>query len=85
MQPDSFGYVAAILTTIAFLPQLLRTFITKSANDVSLLLLILFIIGLLFWIIYALQSNALPVLIANVITLVLNLSILSLKLIYRNG
>ena len=83
MQPDFFGYIAAILTTIAFLPQLFRTFITKSADDVSLLMLILFIIGLLFWIIYAIKTNSLPVLIANLVTIVLNLSILILKIIYR--
>tara|TARA_B100001250_G_C19688150_1_gene739020 strand:- start:173 stop:430 length:258 start_codon:yes stop_codon:yes gene_type:complete len=84
MNSDFFGFSAAFLTTIAFLPQLLRTYKTKSAEDVSILMLLMFIVGLLFWIIYAVQVNALPVLIANVVTLILNASILILKLMYRN-
>ncbi len=81
--PETFGYVAAILTTIAFLPQLIRTFKTKSAGDVSLVMLVFFIIGLLFWIIYGWQTKSFPVLIANIITLMLNCSILLLKLFYQ--
>ena len=44
---DLFGFLAALLTTIAFLPQLYKTWKTKSANDVSLIMLILFITGLI--------------------------------------
>ncbi|WP_320667841.1 SemiSWEET transporter [Prochlorococcus sp. MIT 1307] len=80
---ELYGYIAALLTTIAFLPQLIRTFRTKSADDVSLLMLVIFIIGLLFWILYGWQSKAFPVLIANLVTLILNCSILLLKLVYR--
>ena len=45
-------------------------------------MLFVFIVGLIFWIIYALRINSLPVLIANIITLILNLTILILKLEY---
>ena len=48
---DLFGFSAAMLTTIAFLPQLYKTWETKSADDVSLVMLILFITGLICWII----------------------------------
>ena len=44
---DLFGFSAALLTTIAFLPQLYKTWETKSADDVSLVMLILFITGLI--------------------------------------
>ena len=80
--PDTFGFIAAALTTIAFLPQVLKTWRTKSAYDVSTVMLITFITGLLFWIIYAIQTKSIPVLIANIITLIFNLTILILKLIY---
>ena len=79
---NNFGFIAAFLTTIAFLPQVIKTIKSKKAEDVSLVMLITFITGLLFWIIYAIQTKALPVLIANIITLILNMVILSLKLIY---
>ena len=84
MDTDSYGFIAAFLTTIAFLPQVVRTYTTKSAEDVSIVMLLMFIVGLLFWIIYAVKVNSLPVLIANVVTLILNTSILILKLNYRN-
>ncbi len=80
---DLFGFLAALLTTIAFLPQLYKTWKTKSAEDVSLIMLILFIVGLLCWIIYGLKINSIPILIANMITFIFNLSILILKITYR--
>ncbi len=82
--PDVFGFLAAVLTTIAFLPQVLKTWRTKSAEDVSIVMLVMFITGLLFWIVYAIHINSLPVLIANIITFGLNVIILLLKLIFRN-
>ena len=42
---EFFGYFAAILTTLAFLPQLIKTFKTKKAEDVSLITLIMFLTG----------------------------------------
>ena len=80
---ETYGYIAALLTTIAFLPQLIKTFKTKSANDVSLVMLIMFMTGLVFWIIYGWKANAIPVLLANITTLILNSSILILKLLYK--
>ncbi len=82
MSTDLYGFVAAFLTTIAFLPQVLRTYKTKSADDVSILMLLMFISGLCFWIIYGSKLHSLPVVIANTITLILNSSILAMKLAY---
>ena len=82
---DLFGYSAALLTTIAFLPQLYKTWKTKSAGDVSLIMLILFITGLICWIIYGIKINSIPILIANIVTFIFNSSILVLKIIYRNA
>ena len=70
---EFFGYIAAILTTVAFLPQLIKTLKTKKAEDVSLVTLIMFISGLVSWIIYGYKISSLPILIANIITLILNL------------
>ena len=82
---DFFGFLAAFLTTIAFLPQLYKTWKTKSADDVSLFMLILFITGLICWIIYGIKINSIPILIANIITFIFNFSILILKIIYRKA
>ena len=80
---DLFGLLAALLTTIAFLPQLYKIWQTKSADDVSLIMLILFLIGLICWIIYGLKINSIPILVANVITFIFNSSILILKITYN--
>ena len=72
---EFFGYFAAILTTLAFLPQLIKTFNTKKAEDVSLITLIMFLTGVLSWIIYGYKISSTPILIANLITFILNLLI----------
>ncbi len=82
-QPDLFGFVAAILTTIAFLPQLIKTWKEKSAKNVSTSMLILFICGVFLWIIYGWETHSKPVIIANIITFILNSIILFLKLFYE--
>jgi len=74
------GYVAATLTTISFLPQLIRVVKLRSARDISLGMFLIFSVGTLFWLIYGLLSHSLPVSIANAITLALSVSILVLKL-----
>ena len=80
---DLFGFSAAFLTTIAFLPQLYKTWQTKSAEDVSLIMLILFITGLICWIIYGSKIHSTPILVANVVTFIFNFLILILKISYR--
>ena len=72
MNIDIFGYFAAILTTAAFLPQLIKTLKTKKADDVSLTTLVMFIIGVLSWIIYGYTISSKPILIANLISFILN-------------
>ena len=82
---EFFGYIAAILTTAAFLPQLIKTLKTKKAEDVSLVTLIMFICGVVCWIIYGYKISSLPILIANIITLILNLFILISKIYYSRN
>ncbi len=77
---EFFGYFAAILTTLAFLPQLIKTLKTKKAEDVSLITLLMFLTGVLSWIIYGYKISSTPILIANIITFILNLLILIFKI-----
>ena len=82
---EFFGYFAAILTTVAFLPQLIKTLNTKKAEDVSLITLIMFITGVGSWIIYGYKISSSPILIANIMTFILNLFILISKLYYSKN
>ena len=85
MNIEIFGYIAAVLTTAAFLPQLIKTLKTKKADDVSLITLIMFIIGVLCWIIYGYKIASIPILLANLITLILNLLILISKIYFSKS
>ncbi len=77
---DAIGYCAACLTTISFLPQLLRVLKTRSARDISLGMFSIFTLGTLCWLLYGLLLHAVPVFLANGVTLLLSGAILFLKL-----
>mgnify|MGYP005847567161 CR=1 FL=1 len=76
------GLAAATLTTSAFLPQMLKTWQSKSAEDVSYTMLITFIIGIFLWLIYGIFRQDLAIILANFITLIFNMIILWLKIRY---
>jgi MtN3 and saliva related transmembrane protein len=80
---DLIGTLAAILTTISFLPQALHTFRTKDVRGISLGMYSAFTLGVALWLVYGLLLGAWPVVIANVITLALASTILVMKLRYR--
>lgn len=77
------GLFAGTLTTIAFLPQMFQTWKTKSAKDVSFVMLITFMCGLFLWLIYGIILGAIPIIMANGVTLFFNFIILWLKIKYR--
>jgi MtN3 and saliva related transmembrane protein len=76
------GFIAGALTTIAFVPQLIKTWRSRSAEDVSLGMLVIFCTGVMLWLVYGLLIGAWPVILANVVTLILALGILLLKFRY---
>ena len=76
------GYVAGTLTTFCFLPQLLHTFRTKSVDDLHVTSLILFDVGLVFWLIYGIWLHSWPMILANAVTLAFQLTLLGLKFKY---
>ena len=82
---EVFGFAAATLSTIAFLPQVVKTWKTRSAKDVSYALLLTFSTGCLCWVIYGYEVEAKPVMIANAFTLTLNLTILAMKIVFENN
>lgn len=77
------GLTAATLTTSAFLPQVIKTWQTKSAKDVSVAMLITFCTGIFLWLLYGIFRQDLAIILANAVTLMLNLVILYLKLRYK--
>ncbi len=79
----TIGLCAGTLTTIAFLPQVIKTWRSRSAGDISLSMLITFLVGLCLWLLYGIYLQAPPVIISNFVTILLNLIILWFKLKYK--
>ena len=77
------GYIAGTLTTISFVPQVLRTWKLRETKDFSLAMLLLFAAGMLMWTAYGIWINSYPIIAANVITFGLVLFLLGMKIRYR--
>lgn len=80
---DLVGFVAAILTTASFVPQVWHTFQTRDVRGISLGMYSAFTAGVACWLVYGLLLGAWPIVIANCITLTLAAAILVMKLRYR--
>jgi MtN3 and saliva related transmembrane protein len=79
------GFAAGTLTTFSFLPQVFKALRTKRCDDLSFMMLLAFAAGVLLWLVYGLFLRAAPIVAANLITLALLLTLISLKVRYRNG
>ncbi|HEX5636860.1 MAG TPA: SemiSWEET transporter [Gammaproteobacteria bacterium] len=79
---DLLGLSAGSLTTISFVPQVIKTWRSKSADDISTGMFAIFSLGLIMWLIYGLYLQSLPIIISNIVTLLLTLIILVLKFRY---
>jgi MtN3 and saliva related transmembrane protein len=79
---EGLGFAAAFCTTAAFIPQLVRVLRLRSAREISLPTFLLFSVGVFLWLVYGLYTGSKPVIVSNVVTLGLSLSILVLKLRY---
>ena len=80
---DLVGYIAAFLTTSAFVPQAWLTWRRKRAEGVSLGMYFIMVTGTVGWLIYGLMLGAWPIIVANVISLTLSAFILAMKLVYK--
>jgi MtN3 and saliva related transmembrane protein len=80
---EIIGLVAAVLTTSAYVPQVYKTWKTKSAGNISLTMYIAMFCGIMLWLIYGIHLNSLAMIVANIVTAILTLIILIFKLRYK--
>ena len=80
---ETIGFLAGTLTTLAFVPQTIKSWRTRSVNDLSLAMLIAFNSGIVLWMVYGVLIGSTPILVANTATIVQSLTLLALKL--RSG
>jgi MtN3 and saliva related transmembrane protein len=81
---EAIGFVAAFLTTLSFLPQVIKVWSSRRVQDISLWMYALLTTGVALWCVYGLAIHALPVALANAVTLLLACSILVAKLRFQN-
>jgi len=80
INPDILGYLATSLNVVMLVPQVLRTWNTKQTRDLSFVTLLIFLIACILWILYGLENNAIPVIVANSIVGISNLVLIIIKL-----
>ena len=79
----TLGLIAGVLTTIAYLPQLIKTCQTKSAHDLSWSMLIVLCTGIILWLVYGFYVQDIPIIAANIVTFIFASMILILKIKYK--
>lgn len=80
---DTLGLIAGALTSISFLPQVIKTWRSGSARDLSLSMFGIFSLGVTLWLIYGVKVNSIPIIAANALTLALCLVILYFKVKFK--
>ncbi len=78
-ETELLGLIAGTLTTLAFLPQVIKTWKSRSAQDISVGMFLLFSAGVALWLFYGIRLGAVPIIAANAVTLILSLAILGMK------
>ena len=76
----SIGLLGGMLTTIAFLPQVIKSWQTKKTKDISFWMYLILVTGIALWLIYGISIKNLPIIFANTITFILAFSVLMLKI-----
>lgn len=80
---EILGLLAGALTTISFLPQVVKTWKTRSAKDLSLGMFLIFWMGVILWLTYGILIEDTPIIVANALTLTLASVILYFKFTFK--
>lgn len=75
----SIGLIAAFLTTVAAVPQVIRCWRTRHVRDISIWQPVILVAGMLLWLWYGIELGDLPLIIGNIVSLALNMSLIYLK------
>lgn len=79
---DIIGYLGGIFSSISFLPQVIKLYKTKSAEDLSMMSLLLLATNVSLWLVYGILIESMPIKLTNGIVLTMILSMVYLKIIY---
>lgn len=79
------GYAAGFLTTIGFVPQVVRSYRTKHVHDVSVVQPVVLLVGMILWLIYGVHLGDAAIIAANVVCITLNGILVVLKITYERS
>ena len=82
-QFEIIGLIAAVLTTSAFVPQVYKTWKSKSAEGLSLTMYLVLLIGVILWLVYGIHIHSLAMILANTVTGFLTMLLIIFKLRYK--
>jgi MtN3 and saliva related transmembrane protein len=80
MIEDIIGSIAATLTTVSFIPQVIKLLATRHTKDISLSMYIIFTLGVALWLVYGVMLERLPIILSNAVTLCLSGTIIYIKI-----
>ena len=80
---EIIGFMAAIFTTSAFVPQVYKAWKTKDVEAISLTMFVVMFIGVLLWLIYGFYIKSLSMVVANIMSSILSLTIIVLKIKHK--
>ncbi len=84
MTPTTIGLLAGALTSVAAVPQVIKTLRTRHARDISIWQPLLLSLGIALWLAYGVLIHDMPLILANVVPLACNVLLTVLKLLYRD-
>jgi MtN3 and saliva related transmembrane protein len=85
MNSTLVGLLAGTLTTVAAVPQVVRTYRTRHARDISIWQPILLNVGMSLWLIYGIMLGDLPLICANAVSLVCYSALILMKIMFRKN
>ena len=77
------GLVAATFSASGFIPQLIKIVKTKLTKDISFTMFTLFLAGVICWLIYGILIHSMPIIISNIVSMIMNITIIVYKLKYK--
>jgi MtN3 and saliva related transmembrane protein len=82
---EMIGYAAAFFGTILMLPQVYKTYRTRQVKDISLIMLVIYIVNCTLWGIYGFHLRSVPMLLCNGIALCIGLLMITMKIAYSRN
>jgi MtN3 and saliva related transmembrane protein len=83
MDIEIVGYIGSVLTSVTFIPQVYKSWQSKSVGDLSIWMVLIVITSTTVWLIYGIGIGSGPVILANIIVLALSLLLLYFKLSFK--